>query len=110
MMSPSNFTLLALLASFGGRVGADDVSPIERVIIMMSDLQTQVITEGKAEATTYDKFACFCKDTSNEKQTAITEAQDSISALTGSINQLTADREQLDEDIAELNSQIEANT
>lgn len=43
MMSPSNFTLLALLASFGGRVGADDVSPIERVITMMSDLQTQVL-------------------------------------------------------------------
>merc|ERR1719240_1627936 len=85
------------------------VSPIERVVQMMTDLQTQVITEGKAEATTYDKFACFCKDTSNEKNTAITEAQDTISALTGSINQLTADRESLDEDIAELNTKIEEN-
>jgi len=99
------FAFLALLAC----ANAEDVSPIERVIIMMSDLQTQVITEGKAEATTYDKFACFCKDTSNEKNTAITEAQDTISALTGSINQLTADRESLDEDIAELNEKIEEN-
>ena len=107
MMTPTKFAFVAVLACV---CSADDVSPIERVVIMMADLQTQVITEGKAEATTYDKFACFCKDTSNEKQTAITEAQDSISALTGSINQLTADREQLDEDIAELNTQIEANT
>ena len=49
-------------------------------------------------------------DTSNEKNTAITEAQDTISALTGSINQLTAGREALDEDIAELNTHIEVNT
>merc|ERR1719223_336169 len=100
---------LVLLACVYNHANADAVSPIERVIIMMTDLQTQVITEGKAEATTYDKFACFCKDTSNEKNTAITEAQDTIAALTGSINQLTADRESLDEDIAELNTKIEEN-
>jgi hypothetical protein len=100
---------LALLACACSHANAEAVSPIERVIIMMTDLQTQVITEGKAEATTYDKFACFCKDTSNEKNTAITEAQDTIAALTGSINQLTADREGLDEDIAELNENLEAN-
>merc|ERR1719265_2393834 len=109
-MTLSQFAFLALLACACSHANAEDVSPIERVITMMTDLQTQVITEGKAEATTYDKFACFCKDTSNEKNTAITEAQDTISALTGSINQLTADREGLDEDIAELNEQIEANT
>merc|ERR1719375_1504331 len=75
----------------------------------MEDLQTQVITEGKAEATTYDKFACFCKDSQNEKTAAITEAQDSIADLTGSINQMSADREDLDTEISELNEKVEAN-
>jgi len=89
------------------QVGASEVSPVEKVVTMMEDLQTQVVTEGKSEATTYDKFACFCKDMSNEKNEAITEAQDSISTLTASINQLTSDREDLDSDIAEYNSQIE---
>merc|ERR1719217_1869013 len=88
---------------------AESVSPIEKVVQMMEDLQTQVITEGKAEATTYDKFACFCKDSQNEKTAAITEAQDSIADLTGSINQLSADREDLDTEISELNEKIEAN-
>jgi len=88
-------------------VGATAVSPVEKVVTMMEDLQTQVVTEGKAEATTYDKFACFCKDMSNEKNEAITEAQDSISTLTASINQLTSDREDLDSDIAENNAKIE---
>merc|ERR1719252_259131 len=88
---------------------ANAVSPIEKVVQMMEDLQTEVITEGKAEATTYDKFACFCKDSQNEKTAAITEAQDSIADLTGSINQLSADREDLDTEISELNEKIEAN-
>jgi len=88
-------------------VFADEVSPVEKVVTMMEDLQTQVVTEGKAEATTYDKFACFCKDMSNDKNTAITEAQDSISSLTASINQLTSDREDLDSDIAEYNAKLE---
>merc|ERR1719217_501451 len=88
---------------------AESVSPIEKVVQMMEDLQTEVITEGKAEATTYDKFACFCKDTQNEKTAAITEAQDSIADLTGSINQMSADREDLDTEISELNEKIEAN-
>ena len=73
----------------------------------MEDLQTQVITEGKAEATTYDKFACFCKDTQAEKTTAITEAEDTISTLTANINQLASDRDDLDADIAEYNAKIE---
>merc|ERR1719313_96988 len=84
-----------------------DVSPVEKVVQMMEDLQTEVITEGKKEATTYDKFACFCKDTQSEKTTAITEAEDTISSLTASINQLTSDRDDLDADIAEYNAKIE---
>jgi len=96
-----------LLCVAVSQANAAVVSPVEKVVTMMEDLQTQVLTEGKAEATTYDKFACFCKDMSNEKNEAITEAQDSISTLTASINQLTSDREDLDSDIAEMNSKIE---
>jgi len=96
-----------LLCVAVSQANAAAVSPVEKVVTMMEDLQTQVLTEGKAEATTYDKFACFCKDMSNEKNEAITEAQDSISTLTASINQLTSDREDLDSDIAEMNSKIE---
>jgi len=45
----------------------NDVSPTQKVVTMLEDLQTQVIMEGKEEAKGYDKFACFCKDMSEEK-------------------------------------------
>merc|ERR550514_1307286 len=60
---------------------------------MLEDLQTQVVVEGKAEAKTYDKFACFCKDMTAD-----------LSAL---IEQLTNDRSTADDDINDLNKQID---
>merc|ERR1719379_1447188 len=74
---------------------------------MMEDLQTQVVLEGKAEAKTYDKFACFCKDMSEEKTWDIEDAQDAITELTASINELTADRTEQDGVIAEQSEIVE---
>merc|ERR1719387_2797617 len=74
---------------------------------MMEDLQTQVILEGKAEAKTYDKFACFCKDMSEEKTWDIEDAQDLINELTATINELSADREAQDTVITEQTEIIE---
>merc|ERR1719387_1548092 len=77
---------------------------------MMEDLQTQVILEGKAEAKTYDKFACFCKDMSEEKTWDIEDAQDAINELTATINELTADRGTQDGVIAEQSAIVEEKT
>merc|ERR1719281_2398431 len=74
---------------------------------MLEDLQTQVVTEGKAEAKTYDKFACFCKDMTNEKTDAITTGQDEQATLTADIEELQARREKLDEEIAGLLKEID---
>ena len=75
---------------------------------MLEDLQTQVIMEGKEEAKGYDKFACFCKDMSEEKTWDIEDAQDLIADLTATINQKTADRTDYDETIAEQSQILEA--
>merc|ERR1719487_2002215 len=99
--------LAAFLLCLGLAVRAVEVSPVEKVITMLEDLQTQAIAEGKAEAKTYDKFACFCKDMTEEKTWDIEDAQDMISDLTATINELSADREAYDETIAEQTSVIE---
>jgi len=85
---------------------ASDVSPVEKVIQMIADLQAQVINEGKAEATTYDKFACFCKDMTNEKTEAIQAGETQKEELTTTIGELSARREELDQQIADLTATI----
>merc|ERR1719473_1711768 len=102
--------LAVALLCLGLAARGDEVSPVEKVITMLEDLQTQVITEGKAEAKTYDKFACFCKDMSEEKTWDIEDAQDLITDLTATINQKTADRSDYDDTIAEQSQIIEEKT
>merc|ERR1719156_530692 len=95
-----------VVALLGLRAMATEVTPIEQVLNMLKDLQTKVITEGKTEAKAYDKFACFCKDATNEKEEAITDGQNTIDTLVGKINSLNADRNACDEKILEYNKRI----
>jgi len=88
-------------------VRAADVSPVEKVVTMLEDLQTQVVVEGKAEAKTYDKFACFCKDMTAEKTDAINAGTDKSADLSALIEQLTNDRSEADDDINDLNKKID---
>merc|ERR1719375_2500458 len=97
--------LLALFA-LGAVVQGADVSPVEKVITMLQDLQTQVITEGKLESKTYNTFACFCKDMSEEKNKAITDGQDSKGTIEGNLATLTSARDDLDTVIADLSTRI----
>jgi hypothetical protein len=98
---------IAVLACAAVSLRADDVSPIQKVITMLEDMQTQVVTEGRAEAKTYDKFACFCKEMTEEKQESITDGQDETADMTAEINQLLANREALDAVIAEQSAYID---
>merc|ERR1719359_43929 len=90
-----------------GQAYAADVSPVEKVVTMLEDLQTQVVVEGKAEAKTYDKFACFCKDMTAEKTDAINAGTDKSADLSALIEQLTNDRSEADDDINDLNKKID---
>merc|ERR1719359_1647624 len=90
-----------------GQALASDVSPVEKVVTMLEDLQTQVVVEGKAEAKTYDKFACFCKDMRAEKTDAINAGTDKSADLSALIEQLTNDRSEADDSINELNKKID---
>jgi hypothetical protein len=81
------FTLLALLCC--GLVSAADVSPVEKVITLLEDLKTESEDAGKKEASTYDTFACFCKDTTIEKSDAIKEEQDNIDEFAATLEEQT---------------------
>jgi len=76
-------------------------TPLEKVMTMLGDLQAEVVTEGKAEAETYDKFACFCKDVTEEKSKAITDGSDEKSELEATINSEISTRDEMDGKINE---------
>merc|ERR1719487_57891 len=99
--------VMLLSAGIGPALGFDsEGSPLESVVTMLEDLQTQVLVEGKAEAKTYDKFACFCKDMTIEKTDAIKENADLVDELEAEIAGCFTKREEQDLQIQEVTEVI----
>lgn len=102
MFAKAHIAFLSLASLLGAATAADeDVSPLEKVVTMLEDLQTEVLVEGKAEAKTYDKFACFCKDMTEEKTEMIQENTDWLAELEAEIAGQFTKREEHDGKIAE---------
>jgi len=81
------------------QVSAVEVTPIEKVISLLSDLHEKISAEGKKEAAQYDKFACFCKEQADEKLYAIEKSN----AL---LKDLKAERDELKYDAGMLNNEV----
>lgn len=71
-----------------------EVKPVQKVISLLEDLKTDLETESADEATAYDKFACFCKDTTESKSSSIKESQDDIDTHTATIEDKTTEKEE----------------
>merc|ERR1719161_1575849 len=80
----------------------EEGTPLEKVVTMLEDLQTEVLVEGQAEAKTYDKFACFCKDMTEEKTEFIQDNTDWLAELEAEIAGQFTKREQHDLKIQEV--------
>merc|ERR1719469_1139503 len=72
------------------------MSAVDKAIDMLEGLRTQVLNEGEEEATTYNKFACFCKDTTSDRLAGIKSGEDEQGELTTEIGSLEQKREGLD--------------
>lgn len=84
------------------------VTPVEKVITLLEGMKSDIEKEAKSEAESYDKFACFCKDTTMKKSTSITEGQDTIDKLSASIAEKTAIKETDQSSVAQLKAKKEA--
>lgn len=83
------------------------MAAVNKVVTMLSDLHAQVMKEGEDEAAAYNKFGCFCKDTTAEKNEAITKGTDEQTEKTTNIGTLNEKRDGLDTQIEELEAAIE---
>jgi hypothetical protein len=97
---------LGLVAAAG--VNAQS-SPVTRVVELIKGLKSEIEKDGAAEQKTYDKFACWCEETSERKATAISEARDSIDRLSKLIVELKGQIGTLKVDVSQLKKDIEAN-
>lgn len=81
--------ILLLLGAVTSPV-AGSVTPVAKVIQLLDDLKARVVFEGQTEATTYDKFACYCRSTTKSKSEAIISGRDTIQTLSAEIEDKTA--------------------
>jgi len=98
--------LFVTVAANDGPADKAKKAAVNKVIRMLEDLSAQVLAEGEKEAAGYNKFACFCKDSTQEKSDAITKGEDDKSSLTSRIESLSEKRDDLDETIEETEEAI----
>jgi chromosome segregation ATPase len=98
-------TFLTML--IGSSAAAVQVTPIGKVISLIEDMKTEVENDGKSEATEYDKFACFCKDTTLAKSTSVKEGTDKIHELSADIADKTQERKENKAELADRKIQQE---
>lgn len=82
-------------------------SPVEKVIKLLEDLKKSVEEEAAEEAKTYDTFACFCKDNTEERSDKITDGQSTIDENAATIGMQTQDKEQAERDLKDALDEIE---
>merc|ERR1719163_2619310 len=100
---------LLLLPVFSLRGTVQGSSPVAKVIKLLTDMQTQLAEDKKADEEMYDKLACWCKVNGDGKGTAVEIATTKVSDLNSRIKALTAKSSELDGSIKAQESEVAAN-
>jgi len=81
-------------------------SPVERVVVLLKDMQEKLAMDEKEEQKVYDKYACWCEKTTARKADAITDATTDLRAfgqtilsLKGNVATLAAEIQGLEADM-----------
>jgi len=96
--------LLLLLA---GASSYQVATPVDRVISLLTKLSAEVQAEGVAEAASYDKYACFCKEKADNKVYVIAKSDKKIKSLEADITALEGEITSLDSDVAEAKKSVD---
>merc|ERR1719160_316568 len=85
---------------------AIEMSPIEKVVQMLADLEVKVIEEGKDAQKVYDDYSEFCEDKSDELGFEIKTGKADVAELTATIEAETSTIAELEAKIEELSNDI----
>lgn len=95
----------------GGRGGAAQrATPTEKVVDLLKGMQESIANESKAEASTYEAFACFCKDKTKDLSGSLRTGQNDVDLLSSEIASKTAHGTGSQEELLETKRQLEWHT
>jgi len=94
------FALLVPTAS------AIEMSPIEKIVQMLSDLQAKIIGEGESAQKAYDEYSEWCEDRSMNLGFEIKTGKADVAELTATIEAETSSSAALETKIEELSNDI----
>jgi|Transcript_13907 DNA repair exonuclease SbcCD ATPase subunit len=94
------FAMLAMSAQ------AASVTPIEKVVQMLGDLETKILGEGKDAQKVYDEYSEFCEDRSRNVGFEIKTGKSEVSELQATIEKESATAASLTAKIEDLASAI----
>merc|ERR1719482_1733271 len=100
------FMLLALAALTPAAAIETTMNPIEKVIAMITDVETKTMEEGKVAQAEYEKYAGWCEDTSKNLQYEIKTGKATKAELEATIEKMTANIETEDSKIEKLAADI----
>merc|ERR1740116_609570 len=91
---------------------ANKVSPITKVLQLMSDMQTKIIGEGEAAHATYAEFAEMCEERSKDLGFEIKTGKAEVADLKAAIDEETSIAAALDTkaEVADLKAAIDEET
>lgn len=61
-------------------------NPITKVVELVTELKAKVVADGKAEENDYNKMACWCETTTENKAKEIKEGQEQLADLANKMN------------------------
>jgi len=85
------------------------VSPVAKVLSLLSNLEAKITKDGEAETAAYESYASWCKDGAKDLGFEIKTAKSDIEDLTATIGKATADISASSSKIEELSADTSTN-
>lgn len=87
----------------------NDLPPTAKVTKLLMDMKARIEGDGKLEQMSYDKYACWCEETTARKARDITKAKQDLKDLQEHIMELSGDLGSLGANVKQLEKDIGAN-
>merc|ERR1719428_2020010 len=87
-----------------------EANPIEKIVQMISDLQSKIIAEGEEAQKSYDEYSEWCEDRSTNLGFEIKTGKSNVAELKATIEEQTSTAAALETKIEELSNDIKTDT